>query len=85
VGPNNSGKSTVLEAISKLKYYGVKKVDKMNKEFYAEEGRQYSIKWKFNTSLEEIYGNSENVMEAFKALKPDLKNLIKEIEYVMVY
>ena len=77
VGANNSGKSTILEAIPKFIHYNQGNVQNYHKELHGE-NNQYTIIWWFTATLEEIYGGEEAGNEAIKSLKSHLKDKVKK-------
>ena len=89
VGPNNSGKSLTLEAISKLLFYNTNQVSDTSKKLYFEENDVYSITWSFNASIDEFYGGVDKTMNVLQTLKPELKEIARKngitntLEYVI--
>lgn len=79
VGPNNAGKSTMVEAISKLLYYNTPNVSFKNKEFYSDVAAYYIVRWCFNASVEEIFGSLNKALELLETLKPEIKDKVREI------
>lgn len=84
VGPNNSGKSAVLDVIYKLSLFtsttpSSQSARYQSKQFYSKTRKNYTVKWRFNASLTEIFGNVDNALKAFKELKSEeLKHSLAE-------
>lgn len=82
VGPNNSGKSAVLDVISRLSYFvqstpGGSSLAQ-SKRFYSRTAKTYTVKWRFQASLEEIFGNVDNGLNAFSAFTRKIKDMLPQ-------
>lgn len=78
VGPNNSGKSVTLEAISKLQFYNTNQVSDINRTLFFEGNAVYSISWSFNASLDEFFDGVDKTMNVLQNLKPELKEIARK-------
>ncbi len=83
-GPNNSGKSAVLDVISRLSQFvhsapgGSSQPLAQSKRFYSRTARTYTIKWRFQASLEEIFGSVDNGLKAFSAFTNEIKDALPQ-------
>jgi predicted ATPase len=78
VGPNNSGKSVILEAISKLLFYKTSKVSDVGKKLYFKGNDVYSVTWTFNASIDEFFDGAEETMKVLENLTPELKEEVRK-------
>jgi AAA15 family ATPase/GTPase len=84
VGPNNSGKSAVLDVISRLSFFVQFTPDRssppltQSKRFYSRTAKTYTVKWRFQASLEEIFGSIDNGLKAFSAFTSEIKDALPQ-------